>query len=587
MDPVAEIKSRLSIEDVVAGYVSLKKAGRYFKACCPFHPEKTPSFHVNPERQIAYCFGCHKGGDLFQFIQEIEGLDFRGALELLSERANVELPKFDTGQPHVSKDEKDRLKEINLAASNFFVHQLWNTEAGAKVLDYLRKRGLTDETIKHFSVGFAPDSYDLLYRHLLEKKFEKNDILKTTLCMARESTSQDVLDRFRLRLMFPIENDRGEVVAFGGRALKKGEEPKYLNSADYVLYTKGHILYNFAGAKNEIKQSDEALFVEGYFDAAMSWQAVVKNVVATCGTALTEDQLKLVKRYTKRVVFAFDADNAGQEALMRSIKIAQPLNLEIFVVSIPSGKDAADAVKENPEIWRSAVAAKKTYLDFYFEKYKTQFDLSLSQGKKNFTDAMLLLLEGAPHPVERDHYLKEVSLLVGTAVEFLYDLLNLNIANKQRTKRDVKEAAHEIKKSKKERTFEYFLGLILSFPNEYFVVKQKMSDAVFFKTEVEKMGLIKQTGLFQPEKVAEFFNSMENFLSDENFEINASHVYKRLLDYYNLHAALNEGFYESLEKPGELKKLAFEAEVKNQDPKELEQELKKILALLYLEFSNK
>ncbi len=580
-DAVAEIKSKLSIEDVVASYVPLKKAGKYFKACCPFHSEKTPSFHVNPERQIAYCFGCNKGGDLFQFVQEIEGLDFKGALDLLADRANVELPKFEGG-PKVSKDEKEEMKDINLAATHFFVQNLWNGEAGAKVLDYLKRRGLTEETINEFDVGFSPDSYDLLYRHLLEKGSLKERILTTSLVVAKDATAQNVLDRFRLRLMFPILNDRGESIGFGGRSLKKGDDPKYLNSSDYVLYNKGSVLYNFSRAKKYIKELDFVVFVEGYFDTIASWQAGEKNVVATCGTALTEEQLKLVKRYTKKLAFAFDADNAGQEALLRSVLIAQPMGFDIFVVTIPSGKDAADAVKENPELWTAAVAAKKPYMDFFFEKYEALYDLASSGGKKEFTNKILDLLEGMAHPVEKDHYLKELSKLVGTPIELLYDLIKQNFSSKQRSQRVVKEKI-AVKKDKLERYFEEFLGLILTFPKQCFEVWEKMKQAEDFALIVEKLGLVRQ---FNVEKLADFFEDFENFLLREDFEINASHVYKQLRDYYNLHAAIDEGFYQSREDSLTLKKLVFEAEFKNQNPELVKEEMEKLIALLYLEYSS-
>lgn len=583
-DAVAEIKSKLSIEDVVASYVPLKKAGKYFKACCPFHSEKTPSFHVNPERQIAYCFGCNKGGDLFQFVQEIEGLDFKGALELLADRANIELPKFEGG-PKVTKDEKEELKEINLTATHFFVQHLWQGEAGAKVLDYLKRRGLTDESIKEFDVGFSPDSYDLLYRHLLEKNLPKEKILMTSLVMAKDATAQNVLDRFRLRLMFPILNDRGESIAFGGRSLKKGDDPKYLNSSDYILYNKGSVLYNFSRAKKYIKELDFVIFVEGYFDTIASYQAGDKNVVATCGTALTEDQLKLVKRYTKKLAFAFDADNAGQEALLRSVLLAQPMGFDIFVVTIPSGKDAADAVKENPELWREAVKSRKPYMDFFIEKYKALYDLASSGGKKEFTNKVLDLLEGMIHPVEKDHYLKELSKLVGTPIELLYDLIKQNLSNKQRNQRAVKEKVL-VKKDKLERIFEYFIGLILSFPKQFFEVWNVLQNPESFASTVEKLDLIRQLGEFNVEKSKVFFDTFETFLLREDFEVNASHVYKQLRDYYNLHAVLDEGFYQGQENSLILKKLAFEAEIKNENPELLKEEMEKLIALLYLEYSS-
>lgn len=567
-DAVQEIKNKLAIEDVVASYVQLKKAGRYLKSCCPFHQEKTASFYVSPDKQIAYCFGCNKGGDLFKFIQDIEGMDFKDALAFLADKANVDLKKYDYSfKVSVSKDEKERLKNINEDASNYFVQQLGQTEAGRKVFEYLKNRGLRDESINEFMIGFAPDSYDILFRHLLEKGHLKKDIIESSLCISRDATSEKVLDRFRLRLMFPIHNDRGDLVAFGGRALKKGDEPKYLNSAEYILYYKGSILFNYDKSKKCVKENDLAIVVEGYFDAIMSYQAGVKNVVATSGTAVTEEQIKLLKRQTHNIAFAFDSDSAGQAALERAIKISQKFDLNLFVITIPFGKDCADTVKEQPQLWIEAVQAKQAYLEFFFKKYQAVYDLNTSQGKKDFSDSFLHILNGVNHPVEKDHYVKELSKLVGIPSDMIYEMMKKlkNVAVSRR-KMGSQIESNTIVKNKKERLMEYFFGMILAFPEQYFKVYERIKSLEEFQSSLKKLGLVKQFGEIDQKSVDLFYESL-----------NKISVYKEIVDHYN-----NAALLANLDDL-ELKKLAFEAEIKNEDISLVPEEFEKILALLYLD----
>ena len=582
-DSVQLIKDKLSIEEVVAPYVMLKKSGRYLKACCPFHQEKTPSFVVSPDRGMAYCFGCHKGGDIFQFIQEIEGLDFKGALEFLAEKANVTLEKFASKGPKISRDEKEELKAANEEASNFFVQSLQKTEEGKKVVEYLKKRGANEETISEFKVGFAPEGRDKLYRHLLEKGFNKEAILKSHLAVPRDSAQQDVADRFHLRLMFPIQNEKGDFIAYGGRALKKGDDPKYLNSPEYVLYNKSATLYNMHRAKAAIREKDFTVVVEGYLDVMASHQAGIQNVVATCGTALTVEQFKLMKRYSSKVALAFDSDAAGQNALHRGVQTAQPLGLELFVVSIPSGKDAADAVKENPQFWISAIEKKEPYLEYFLRRYREIYDLHSAEGKRGFTDSMMEILKGVKHPVERDHYLKELSRLVSTPVEMLYDFLN-QASTQRKVGRLAAQSDVLPKKTGRERLFLYFVGLLLAFPKTFFEVLDGFENFSPLAERIKTLGLIRQLSNLTEERWKDFLNNLETFLEDPSFEISASHVYKQVRDHYNLRGELDDGFFQAFDRPDLLQKLALEAEVKNTDLKAVPEEFEKVITLLYLDF---
>ncbi len=576
MDPVLEIKSKLSIEDLVAPYVQLKRSGKYLKACCPFHSEKTPSFYVSPEKQIAYCFSCHKGGDLFQFIQDIEGVDFRGALELLADKAHVELPKYSEKQNIVSKDLKDRLKTIYHDASKFFVQNLGERGDAEKVYAYLKNRGLTDESIKKFQLGFVPEGKDALYRYLLEKGHEKQDLIDSTLVLPRDSGGNDIVDRFKLRLMVPIHNGQGEEVAFGGRALKKGEQPKYLNSSEYALYNKSSILYNLNRAKNAMRELDFVVVVEGYFDVIASDQAGVENTVATCGTALTEEQLKLIRRITKKIAFAFDSDNAGQAALLRGVQLAQPMGFELFVVEIPQGKDAADAVKENPSIWKEAVENKKAYLDYFIQKGQQQYDLKSAQGKRDFTDFMVEVLQGTQHPVELDHYLKELSRLVGSPTAMLYDYLN-QVKSERRHARIKTPKVEAVRMAKKDRLARELVALLLAYPKAFTDAWKKLETFEAFESLVRSTNLIEPLHKLSQSHYEHFHQDFDQFLGSE------TPVYKKVLDYYNAQGIVDDLFYSDIENGIELKRWAFEAEIRNSNPQEVQDEFEKLITLLYFE----
>ena len=568
LDPVQEIKTKLNIEDIVAQYVPLKKAGRYLKANCPFHQEKTPSFMVSPEKQIAYCFSCQKGGDLFAFIQEVEGLDFREALEYLADKAHVDLPK-NVHVPQVSRDAKDLLKAIHIDASKFFVQKLWETEEGEKVRAYLKNRGIEEETMKFFQLGFAPKDGDALCRHLLSKKYEPKDLLESTLVLSRDSALTKFSDRFQLRLMFPIDDQSGEPVAFGGRALKKGDDPKYLNSPEYALYHKGKTLYNLGRAKQAIRSEDLAVLVEGYLDVMASHQAGVSYVAATSGTALTEDQFRLLKRSTKNIALAFDSDSAGQEALLRAVKIAQNLDLELFVISIEGVKDAADLVKQDPQAWVAAVQNRKPYLDYFFDLWKNSLNSSDVQEKKAFSDRFMELLMGLKHPVLQDHYLKKLAEAIGTPAEMLLrHLRELEAKTRSRTHSGVGKSAQKgaVTLSSSERLWNVFYSLLFANPNLFFsVIKQASREG--FVQELQELELNKQLTKLEEASFLRFLAKLEE----------ESLVYSEALRQYNL--------VGQVEIPQEFQKQAFEAEVLFQEEKLLLMEIKKILALLYLELT--
>lgn len=369
MDLVADIKQRLSIEDLVSGYVTLRKSGRNFKALCPFHSEKTPSFHVSVEKQIAYCFGCQKGGDIFQFYQEAEGADFSSALKALAEKAGLDVSQYHTiSRPGASPDEKQRYYDVHEFALKYFQKHLWEGDDGAKVLEYVRQRGLADETIREWGLGFSPDGYDGFYQAAVSERIDKTLLLTSGLIVAKDSGAQDAADRFRMRLMFPIRDVQGRVIAFGGRTLKKGVEPKYLNSPETPLYRKSEVLFGFSQAKSAIRSKGIALLVEGYMDALACHQAGIQHVVAASGTAFTLEHARILKRITDKFFLCFDNDSAGWEATKRAYLLLQSVEASVYVVDIPHGKDPAEALTSGREDFLQAIEHAQPFFDAYLER---------------------------------------------------------------------------------------------------------------------------------------------------------------------------------------------------------------------------
>jgi len=309
-DIVEDIKSRLDIVSYISSYVQLKKTGRNFKGVCPFHSEKTPSFIVSPEKQIWHCFGCSKGGDLFAFVKEADGVSFVEAIQILADKAGLKVEKLSKFEKKEDKSEKDDYFHAHELACEFFEKKLYDTKDGEKVLKYLKNRGLKDETIKDFRLGFAPDEYELLYTYLLKKGIKKEIMVKSGFASSKGIGDDKIFDKYRARLMIPIFDYMGRICGFGGRALKEDQMPKYLNSPDNIVYNKSRLLYGLSNAKKYIKENDGVVLVEGYFDMILPYQAGVKNIVATSGTALTQDQVRLIKRLTQNVTTCFDTDSA-------------------------------------------------------------------------------------------------------------------------------------------------------------------------------------------------------------------------------------------------------------------------------------
>lgn len=425
-DNVSQIKERLNIVDVISGYLRLQKAGVNFKALCPFHNEKTPSFMASPSRQSWHCFGCGEGGDIFTFVEKIEGVEFLEALKILADKAGVVLERVD---PKI-KTEKDRILEICEKATQFFTQELCNP-----IISYLNKRGLNEKIIEEWRLGYAPDSWDSLLNFLRSHGYRENEIEKAGLIIQTPRCH----DRFRNRLIFPIFDTLGRAVAFSGRVMSeiipsKTEKPdagKYINSPETVLYNKSRILYGLDRARTDIRKSDKAILVEGQMDVLLPWQDGIKNIVATSGTALTEEQLSILKRLTNNLVLAFDTDDAGFRATKRGIDLAQMMGFNVLILNLESGKDPADFVKEKPGEFLNVVNNAEPIMSYYFRQAFKKFSPERLEGKKFIAVTLLSEIKRLSSAIERSDWLRDLALRLGVSERDLgeeMDRLELEVA---------------------------------------------------------------------------------------------------------------------------------------------------------------
>lgn len=454
MDVVAEIKARLSIVDVLSGRVELKKAGRNFKACCPFHQEKTPSFIISTERQFAWCYGCQTGGDIFKIVQLLEGIEFKEALKLLAEQAGVELPRGMSGE---NKEKKDRLLEINGKTAELFVVELGKNK---KALDYLVERGLKQETITEWQIGYAPDSFDWLNKKLLEDSYLVRELAEAGVVGLKELAGEELYDRFRGRVMFPICDSRSRVVAFTGRILDSGE-PKYLNSPESPIFTKGAILFGLNKARDAIRKEKQVIIVEGQMDVIMCHQIGFTNVVASSGTALTETHLQMLKKITDKVIFAFDSDQAGIDSTRRALELAIRLDLTAEVINLNGFKDPDEAIQKDPQIFTEATNNTLTQFNFYFQIVYHEADLSNISVKKKVAREMLAFAKNFASALEREDFVHQLALKLQVSEASLgEELKNINIFMPVQ-----KEEPVESDRSDFFSREDILIGILLAFPD--------------------------------------------------------------------------------------------------------------------------
>lgn len=421
--PSEEIKARLNIADVVGEYIRLQKAGANYKALCPFHNEKTPSLMISPDKGIWHCFGCGEGGDVFGFVMKMEGLEFGEALRLLARKAGVELKRRDVSAQ--AQTQKGRLFDIMELATKFFHETLLKSKSAEIARAYLKQRAVDDLTRDEFVLGYAVESWDALGKFLRKKGFTDSEIIQSGMGVRKDQGGPaDHYDRFRSRLMFPITDQHGRVVGFGGRILQAEEgTAKYINSPQTPIYNKSEILYALDKAKTTIRRLGYAIIVEGYMDALSSHQHGIENVVAASGTALTESQLALLKRYTDKIILAFDMDLAGDSATKRGIDLAIARGFEVKVALLLSGKDPDELLRENPAAWKETIKQAQTIMDYYFTVAFRDADLDKVEDKKKASKFLLPVIKKIPDRIEQAHYLSLLAMKLKVKEEVLQEAL--------------------------------------------------------------------------------------------------------------------------------------------------------------------
>jgi DNA primase len=489
MSPIDEIKSRLDVVEVIEGYIKLKKAGKDYKASCPFHKEKTPSFFVSPSKQIWHCFSCNIGGDIFSFVEKIEGIDFPEALRILAKKAGVILKRED---PQI-RSQRNILFEICEEAANYFEKQI---EINKPALEYIKNRGLKPETIKEFKVGYSNESWDGLIKHLTEIGYKLTDIEKAGLIIKKEGENR-YYDRFRSRIMFPLQDLNGQIVGFTGRIFElaptqpgRGSDSyvggKYVNTPETMIYNKSHIIYGLDKAKAEIRKQDQCIAVEGQMDLIMCHQAGYKNVVAVSGTALTTDHLQTLKRYTENLLFSFDADTGGEGATKRAIGLAQQFEFNVKIAILPEAeKDPAEIIKQNPEKWGKILENPKPVMEFYFEnalnKHKKE-NLSVDD-KREIAKELLLPIKNIVNVVEQAHWLQVLASKLKLEEKTLIEALR-RIKDREEGKEVPSE--HFAERSRIKEVEEILLGLSLKYPEHLEYLNKNFHDSLLNTEELKK-----------------------------------------------------------------------------------------------------
>ena len=431
-DAKEEVRARLAIEDVVGEYVELKRSGRSFKGLSPFSGEKTPSFFVSPEKNIWHDFSSNKGGDVFSFVMEAEGLDFKGALELLARKANVDLSLYQNDKARDIAAKKKRLRAANEAAAHFFQHSMLQNQ---HAIEYVfKRRAINRETATAFRLGYAPEGGDLLVKYLTGKGFSRKELQDAGL------TNRFGGDLFKGRMMVPLMDGAGDVIGFTGRIIRDDPKaPKYLNTPATLLYDKSWHVFGLSQAKEAMRTHDYVVVVEGNLDVVSSWQAGVKQVVATAGTAMTLHHLKTMGRLTGNIRLSFDGDKAGIAATERAIPIAEEAGVSLTIISLPDGaKDPDELIQQSVGAWQAAIDAAEPVVDWILRQYSSRHDVSTAAGKRAFTTAALEVTKALKDPVEQEHYLQKIAAISNTTLE----TLRRKMTTKTEPDKQYKQVAH-------------------------------------------------------------------------------------------------------------------------------------------------
>jgi DNA primase len=564
MDAVEEVKSRLSIEDVISEYVPLKRAGRNWKGLSPFSSEKTPSFMVSPEKQIWHDFSSGKGGNMFSFIMEVEGLDFKGALELLARKAGIDIEQY-RSSPRRSGPDKERLHDLLELSAKFYQVQFSKNKS---TLEYVfKKREFTKGTALEWRLGYSPNNGSALVAFAKSKGYSEAEIQQAGL--SAKSYRGGIQDMFRGRLMIPLQDPQGRVIGFTARLLDDDPNaPKYINTPQTVLYDKSRHIYGMHLAKESIRKTKFVVLVEGNLDVIASHQAGVRQVVATAGTALTEPHLKALSRFTGDIRLSFDADKAGVAATERAIPIASRVKVSLSIIDVPEGKDPDDLIKKDPKLWTKAIGENKYALDWLMGRYANLLDINSAQGKREYSDVLLPVVRGITDDVERDHYLNAIAKTIGVSKEALDKKYQKTPPPQQpERRRRVKVEPAKLDKAalENQKTQDNFLSLMLM--RQTLREFLELVTAEMLYTEDGKMLLefLKNNPKFdgkQPFDNTEHSNSEVEESVSKNGKSSADtpdgdtpKLVQNLSDYVKIEALLYEELYQGLE----LNELHYEA----------------------------
>lgn len=453
---IEQIKSRLNIVDVVGEYIKLEKAGINYRALCPFHNEKTPSFFVSPSRQMWHCFGgCNEGGDIFKFVMKIEGIEFIDALKLLAKKAGVQL-KTSSKKYEEIKTQREKLLDICKKATIFFSTQLNKSKTGLEAKDYLMKRGLKEETIKEWKIGYAPSTWDSLCNYLIGLGYERKDIIDAGLA------SEKFFDRFRSRIIFPICDFNGQPVGFTGRVFNSDDEAKYLNTPNTLLYDKSQALYGLDKAKVEIRKNDSCVLVEGNVDCIMSHQSGVKNCLAVSGTALTPAHLGIIKRFSNNLILSFDMDLAGNNATKKGIDMALRNGFNVKVISMNSEKDPADIILSSGEDeWKKIIKEAKPINQFYFDLSFKDRDVKSVEDQKKIVSELLPIFKKIDNTIEQTYWIQKLA----EKLSIREDDIRQEMKKVNLSKQEVEVQKEKAGKSRKELLEETILSMVLIEPS--------------------------------------------------------------------------------------------------------------------------
>ncbi len=506
-DTVAEIKERLNVQDIIAPYVKLRRAGRSMVGLCPFHKEKTGSFHVSPERGSWHCFGCGLGGDGFSFIEKIEGVDFKGALKILAEKAGVTI-EYSSGGHHEDTSKRDRLRALASRASEWYTGKL----PGSPAQVYAHSRGLNGDTVVVWRLGYAPEAWRALLEALTAEGFSTQELLAAGLIKEADGKPGTYYDRFRNRLIFPIRDSAGRVVGFTGRALSPDDQAKYLNSPETELYHKSEILFGMDMAKDAIRTRGFTLLVEGQIDVIHAHQAGFANAVALSGTALTDRHLGLMKRWSENLMLMLDADPAGFKATARSAELALRQGLRVKAARLPRGKDPADLISEDPKDFAKRITEAKPIVEFFLAELAQQESdphrlLRLSEG------IVLPLLGAIPSPMEREHFIQATARALGLSSEAVRESLKSAPKDSTVERNAVAVQRTAPARSARETRSELLLAAIQAYPDTPLAERVKSEYCRITGAQELSLDALPESALFSAEQA--FGESPEAAAADE------------------------------------------------------------------------